>query len=136
MVRLPPQRVLIAVAAFLALIGVVAAVAVGRTNPVDNAIEVVEDDAQFNRAADAGVAFIRISRVLSDAAGACENTDKDDPCRAWLQAAGYAQVAAVEVINCTRPGIFEHREKMRGYLHELRDDVDARVPNLPKSCIG
>ena len=133
--RIPRQRVLFAAAGavVLVLVAVLAAAVASRTNPVDDAIEIVEDDAQFVRAADAGVAFLRISRVLTAGGDSCEGGETEPRCASYFQGAGYAQVAAVRVIRCTRPGIFEHRAAMREYLHELRDDPGARLPSV-SSC--
>lgn len=128
------RRVLAIVAGVLLVAGIVAVVVVSRQDAIDRAIEIVEDDTAFERGDDAGAAFARISTALRRGGEDCERDSgpSDVTCDALFAGAAYAQVAAVTVLECKRPGIFEARATMRSYLEELREAPSAKVPNLTR----
>ncbi|HUP85460.1 MAG TPA: hypothetical protein VM143_07315 [Acidimicrobiales bacterium] len=92
------------------------------------------DDANFATATDAGVTFTRISRRLQHEAEACRADASDDRqrghCDALFSASAYARVSAVAVLRCTRPGVFDARTSLRGYLEGLAAS-DGADPALP-----
>ena len=125
------------VAVVLVVVGIVATQIVNRANddPIAEAIEIVNDEELFARGVDTGVAFVRISRVLKEGAESCEEEQGVSvECDALFSGAAYAQVLAVSVLDCTKPGMFEARENMRTYLKSLRESPSTQVPNLTR-CV-
>lgn len=137
--QIPPftpklRRALTAAAIVLVVVGIVAAVVVSREDAVDRALSIVNDDASFVRGDDAGAAFARISTALRNGGEGCEDRrgEGDERCEALFAGSAYAQVAAVTVLECKRPGVFEARQTMRSYLESLRKNPTTQVPNLQR----
>jgi len=119
-------------AAVAIVIAVIAASRLSRGNPfVGEAVAVISDDARFETATDAGVAFARVASLLQEAGEDCGG-DADE-CGRFFTAAAFAQVTAVHVLDCTRPGIFEARRAMRTYVSAIDDDAEP-VPPPPPDC--
>lgn len=131
------RRWRLAVTAAVAL--VTAGVLLGTTDDgspyLDRTRSIVDDDARFGTATDAGVAFIRISRELKDAGAQCGDEEAPE-CRALFSAAAWSQLTAVEVLQCTRPGVFTARRAMRDLLDSLEEgDLPDGLPPIPH-CRG
>jgi hypothetical protein len=101
---------------------------------LDEARRLAGEDANFATATEAGVTFTRISRRLQEGAESCREDASDDRererCDVLFTASAYARVSAVAVLRCTRPGVFDARASMRGYLDALAasDDADPALP--------
>ena len=87
---------------------------------LDDARSVLEDDDAFETGKEAGVTFARIADgLLSHGRRCVERRDRDDErCQRGLTAAAFAQVFAVEALDCTQPGIDEARAALRRYLRD------------------
>ena len=106
----------------------------GPLSGVDRALAVVGEDAAFDTAEAAGNAFVRVGVALREQAEDCARDGGPAPrkCDPYFAGSAQAQVMAVQVLRCTRPGVFEARSSMRTYLEALRDDAgQARLPLLP-----
>jgi hypothetical protein len=131
---LSPQRRLAAMALAAALVLVVIAIAalVTRHPPtrVDRARALVADDARFSTAEETGVTFIGVAQLLRDEGESClkRKGATASTCASFFSGSAYAQVSAVQVLNCTRPGVFDAREAMRRYLEDIARGRDSSVP--------
>lgn len=107
---------MVAAAAILAIVAYV-----GRSSPLDEAKALVEDDVNFETAFSTGQTFLDIGKVLKRAGEACEDDKGPNhpDCDVMFTANAYATISAVDVLRCTRPGVFDARETMRTYLAEL-----------------
>lgn len=129
------RRLLVAAVAVLVAAALAAAILVGdRPSPIARAQEMVAEDRNFATATSTGVTFIRIATLLREAAESCADDDGlDDPrCEALFSASAYAQITAVQVLPCTRPGVFTAREHLRGYLTALRA---GKTPDPPPPTV-
>ena len=125
------NRVLAAALAVAAIAAAVTLVLSDDGSPVEQALELVNDDSRFGTATESGVTFGRVSRVLKDAGDGCG--DEDAPrCAMYFSAAAWAQIAAVQVLGCTRPGIALARRALRAHLQDMADgDPPDRLPTVP-----
>jgi hypothetical protein len=125
--------VAIAAVALLAGLGAVAMTALrGGRDPgaraLGHARDLVADDANFATAIESGVTFTKVSTDLEQAADDCKPSN-GPRCENLYAAAGYARVSAVGILRCTRPGVFDARQSMRGLLRDLDDDAgEATIP--------
>lgn len=101
-----------------------------RPSALSQARDLLNDDDNFVTATETGITFVRVSRFVRDEAERCAADDglTDDRCEALFSASAYAQIDAVQVLECTRPGVFTARETMQTYLAQL---AQRRTPDPP-----
>ena len=87
---------------------------------LDDARAVLDDDDAFETGKEAGVSFARLADGLLPLGRRCIETRsrEDERCQRLLAAAAYAQVFAVEALDCTEPGIAEARAGLSRYLRD------------------
>lgn len=117
---------------------VAAAVVVARPAPdgLAKSKALVADDARFVTAQGSGLTFVKVATLLRAEAESCakRRAQGSPRCAALFSASAYAQVSAVLVLDCTRPGVFDARQSMRRYLDALsRDPPPPDVPT-PVKC--
>ena len=122
------RRLTIAVAILSAVIGAGAAVALSRraADPLAAASHRVEADGGWDTAAHAGEALASIGEVLLRAGTSC---GRGPHCDDLLSASAWTQVAAVRILRCTRPDVFQTRTDARAIVTALR--ARAPRPTLP-----
>lgn len=118
---------LLAVPAVVLVVGLALAAGWGRRSAVDDARALLADDTGFETAEDAGITFVKISRVMLDGGEACadDKGDSHPSCEAMFSSSAFAQVAAVRVLECTHPGIFTAREAMREHVAEVKRAIET-----------
>ena len=89
--------------------------------PLERALGLVEDDGAFSTALESGDTFAHVAELLLDA---------DEPA-----ASAWVQVVAVEVLECSLPGIHDARSAVRDYVAAVMAPSGStpEVPPLP-SC--
>lgn len=94
-------------------------------------------DSRFTSGPTAGQTFAKISATLLTDGKACEHDHpgRDPRCVARLSGAAWANVTAVNLLNCTAPGVFQARTRLSRYLAAV-DALDqsprhGRVPPVP-----
>jgi hypothetical protein len=88
----------------------------------------VQDNGSFSTAIESGDTFAHVGELLLQAADDC-----DAACPGVLQASAYAQLVAVEVLDCTQPGIHDARAAVLAYLAAViaSPAVAGTPPALP-----
>lgn len=101
--------------------------------PVDRAIGLIHDDGRFATARGAARALVQVTDVLAAEARRCRrDADRaEQHCRDLSSAAAFAQVAAVEAVSCTRPGIQDIRIGLSSYLNGIRDQPRGTTVTVP-----
>jgi hypothetical protein len=111
--------------------GGVAALARRPPPPIERARKLVADDRGFVTARESGLTLIAVARLLRDSAESCRRrTPTSSTCADLFAGTAYAQVSAVRVLRCTRPGVFDTRKRMREYLDGLHAGTQPRVPDV------
>ena len=88
--------------------------------PLERALALVEDEGGFGTALESGDTFAHVAELLGDA---------DQPA-----ASAWAQVVAVEVLDCSLPEVHDARRVVRDYvLDVIESGSSAELPPLP-SC--
>lgn len=131
----PSRRLLVVAVAILVVAVLAAAFVVGdRPSPIAEAQEMVAEDENFVTATSTGLTFVRVSRLLRDAAESCADDEGlDHPrCESLFSASAYSQITAVQVLPCTRPGVFTARQHLREYLAALRE---GKTPDPPPPTV-
>ena len=120
----------------LLLAGAAAATQVGDESPAERAVEVLDDDAGFTTAVGAGHSFLAVSELLRAEGEGCARDgeqEQERACEAWFAVSGYTQIVAVNVVECTAPGIFDARAALRDHVERLRaGDADNALPPVPR----
>ena len=100
-------------------------------SPVERAQKVVASDARFATAHESGFALLKVAQLLRQQAESCRGHDPtSQDCADLFAGTAYAQVSAVSVLQCTRPDVFDTRERMRTYLAQLRKGAHPQVPQV------
>ena len=94
--------------------------------PLERALALVEDDGEFDTALESGDAFAHVAELLIEAGEACSS-----PCPAVLQAAGYVQVVAAAVLECSLPEIHDARRAVRDHVDEVSSSPSTSTASLP-----
>lgn len=124
-----PVSALAAAIVMLGLAGAGALFVVDDPSPIERARQELADDASFTRTSDAGAAFTRASAHLQEAGERCG----DEPrCDRMYTAAAFLRVAALQVLQCGRPGMFDMRATLRHYVDSLAAGADPVPPTT--SC--
>src|SRR5688500_9861338 len=76
----------------------------------------IERDAGWDTATHAGETLASIGEDLLRAGTAC---DRGPRCDDLLSASGWSQVAAVRILRCTRPAVFQTRADARTLVDDL-----------------
>lgn len=87
--------------------------------PLDAAISIASDAGEFGNGPEAGESLARIAQHVDDAIEACDAEVDGTRCASLSVASGYAQVLAVQVLQCTAPGRFEARTGMLELLRAI-----------------
>ena len=96
---------------------------------MERAQSLVEGDGGFGTAIESGDTFAHVGELLLEAAEACSV-----PCPGLRQASAYVQVIAVEVLECTQPGVHDARAAVLAYLSAVAAapaSTDVQPPALP-----
>ena len=100
--------------------------------PITHAIQIIEDDSRYSTSLESGQSFLRVSDLLLKFANQCQrDSERRIRCAAAFQGAAYSRTLAVRVLECTRPGIFEARQRTRSYLRSLEQFEDGRTARSP-----
>jgi len=131
------SRLVLAIAAALAVAGVVAALFASSSRgggELGEAGRILADEDRFAAASTAGTALNRVSILLQRAGERCDaDTDTDTACDDLFTAAAAARVAAVAALRCQRPQLFETRLAFAAYLDAI-DDGRRPEPPAPPEC--
>lgn len=124
----------------LVLAGAVATtlfLALRTTPPLESAVGNLRRDSLFSTSRKAAESFVAVGERLRATGRRCiRDESRDDPrCSALLAAAGYMEIAALRVVECTRPAVFEARRTTIDHLLDLQAFVEAgsrgRLPEPP-----
>ena len=130
-------RGLLLVAATALVLGLIALLTVDRETYLDKAIGRMDDQRSFTTSAKSAETVARISDQLRTDGSKCR-TQNDAPakCAAVLSASAYTAVAAVTLLDCTAPDIFDMRLALEAFLRRLRTFIDGgakgAAPSLPE----
>ncbi|MEA3056785.1 MAG: hypothetical protein QOD30_2217 [Actinomycetota bacterium] len=117
------RRVVFAVAGLLVAMVVAVALVATRDHPTGLArVRVaLHDDDRFVNGPTAGETIATASEWLLDDGESCEAAHgRGDPrCAARLSAAAYTSVAAVGLVDCTAPGVFQTRRALVRYIDDI-----------------
>lgn len=103
----------------------------GTDDPLDEAIAIADDAGEFGNGPEAGESLARIAQHLGRAIDGCDADEEAIRCDSLRVASGYAQVLAVQVLQCTAPGRFEARTGMLELLREV-DAVEPEDSSTPE----
>jgi len=101
----------------------------GGTPPLERARSLVEADSGFGTAIESGDTFAHVAELLLEFGDTCTT-----PCPAVHQASAYVQLVAVEVLDCTEPGVHDARRLVLDHLDEViasPSSADLQPPSLP-----
>ena len=128
-----------AAAAVLAVVLVAGAAALlaRRDTPsgVERAQQLTKDDDRFGSAREGAETLLEVSDLLALEAERCEAERDEHPrdCRPYFAGAGYARIASVRIVTCTRPEVFDVRVAVDAYLAALGESPsDAELPAPPR----
>ena len=96
--------------------------------PVERAQKIVASDARFATARQSGFALLKVAQLLRQQAESCRVKDPTSRNCADLFSARPGAGAAVSVLNCTRPGAFDTRQRVSAYLDQLQLHAHPHVP--------
>jgi predicted small lipoprotein YifL len=115
------RRLIVAVSVVLAM------TACGGDGPLAR----VDDDSGWDTATHAGETLATIGEDLLRAGKTCGHGPH---CDDLLSASGWAQVAAVRILRCTRPTVFDTRTRTRALLKALNAHNHPRItlPEVPR----
>lgn len=99
--------------------------------PLEKALAIARDDSDFDSGPEAGESLARIAQHIEDAIDRCDVEVEGTRCDALRVASGYAQVLAVQVLQCTAPGRFEARAGTLDLLVEI-DDLEPDASDTPE----
>ena len=100
--------------------------------PLERARSLVEADGGFGTAIESGDTFAHVAELLLEYAETCDDAA---PCPAVLQASAYVQLVAVDVLECTEPGIHDARRAVLDHLDEVVSSpgsTELEPPALPR----
>lgn len=118
------------------LVGVLALalfLASGPRSEFDVAVDTLGDDSLFSTSRAAAESFLAVGEHLGEAGRRCvrDESRASPRCSALLAGAGYTQTAALRVVDCTRPGVFEARRAAIDHLDDLRTFAESETRTTP-----
>ena len=118
-----------AVLALVLLAGISGCGGDGGIEDLEDAQAVLGEDDAFASGKEAGVTFAKVADGLLPLGRRCVETRgrEDERCQRLLAAAAFAEVFAVEALDCTQPGIEEARAGLARYLRD--GGTTPRVPD-------
>ncbi len=111
--------------------------AVDKPSTLTSAVAKLEDSDRFATSLRAGQTVADISAALRvDGAKCRAENDTAARCDAILSASAFTAVAAVRMLDCTAPDVFEARRALLAYLRQVRafigGDATGAPPTIPK----
>jgi len=97
------------------------------------AIHLLEDQSHFDTTSASGETLARVADLLVlDARNCHRRTPSATGCTARYSAAAWSEVAALKVLDCSRPAAYKVRVDLLGHLRRVSEmAANDRAPKLP-----